>query len=421
MEGLECYEPKDNLSGDDIKCKGGTDHRQVPTDDYDMIIDCTQTQGQLAAQQVSDTLPLDNVLDLANHEPQVDAILPGDDINCHYVEVMEGSDNSDVVSNRGFSEVSDPSDVLDAFKIENAPESVPPFWYDNSAYRCLRIGKGLMADLINDMIVALIRAFHMENTVLYVNSYLFTNSQKFSYKRILRDAVHAEALLFPVMLIGVHISNHYVLAAVNFKFREITVIDSLPGSDNVEVFQAVMYFLAATYISQGLKLPKTWRCILERTSQIQPDGSSCGVYVIYHAHCLLRKRPLSRYADYIPSGRRWVLDCLRRIDMPVKVPRKRPQKRIVPRDAEKFRSLLAGLEMPVINPEKACGVHNIILSIRENDSNACEFECCEIEQSEKVCTCVYCRAKLHEAHVDPCFRASTELFLCQDCSAIATV
>ena len=75
-----------------------------------------------------------------------------------------------------------------------------------------------MADLINDMIIALIRAFQMENNVWFVNSYQFTNSQKFHYKGITRDAVHAEAYLFPVMPISVHMGNHYVIAAVNFKF-----------------------------------------------------------------------------------------------------------------------------------------------------------------------------------------------------------
>ena len=118
-----------------------------------------------------------------------------------------------------------------------------------------------------------------------------------------------------------HLENHYVLAAVTFKYREITIMDSLPGASHVEVFESVLYFLAATFISQGMKLPRSWRFILETSSQVQNDGSSCGLYVIYHAHCLIRKRQLDRYHEYLPGGRRWVLNCLRQIDTSVKVAR----------------------------------------------------------------------------------------------------
>ena len=281
----------------------------------------------------------------ADHIAQIDEVLPGDEVNCHYVEIPAGSNVSDTVSSRGYSEGSDLCDVPDIFKIQKAPPIVPQFWYNNSAYRCLQPGKWLCADLINDMIVGCLRAFPMQADVVYLNSFHFTNSQKVLFKRIIHDAVHLQALPHPVMLIEVHIGNHYVLAAVNFKLREITVIDSMPGQNHTELFQAIFYFLSASFITQGLRVPLKWRYILKSTTQVQADSSSCGVYVVYHAHCILRKKSFSPYSERLPNGRRWILNCLRTIDTPVKVPRVYPLRRIPPKDAEPLAKVLQGLEM----------------------------------------------------------------------------
>ena len=263
--------------------------------------------------------------------------------------------------------------------------------------------------------LTILHSSSLQEDVVYLNIYHFTNSQKGLFKRIIHDAVHLQALLYPVMLIGVHIGNHYVLAAVNFKLREIIVIDSMPGQNHAELFQAIVYFLSASFITQGLRLPLKWRYILESTAQVQADSSSCGVYVVYHAHCILRKKSFSRYSELLPNGRRRILNCLRTIDTLVKVPRVYPLRRIPPKDAELLAKVLQGLEMPNIVPEIGTGMTNIMKILREHDLNKCEFQDCDVTDSD-IKTCTFCRITLHEVHVINT-REPPACFLCNDCAS----
>lgn len=175
----------------------------------------------------------------------------------------------------------------DVFQNEGYPISKP--------YEDLNPGKWLVDETIFIAIKSFIKYYDMNEFVSIFHSDIISMIIEKKYKNIFNYS-KANSMLNKQMIFinlygdsfGFKVRAHFILAIINFKGKQIIIMDSLSNErirkDYLCAFKLILDLLFLVYCSfEKLDLFKfdEWRFIISKDSGEQNDSSSCGSFFLF--------------------------------------------------------------------------------------------------------------------------------------------
>lgn len=137
-------------------------------------------------------------------------------------------------------------------------------------------------DWLNDKIINIYFALLSKKfTKVYAfTSYFYYFLNKKGYQEVAKWTKNTNLFAYDVILIPVHLENHWILVVINIKDKSVEYYDSL-GGYNCTVMKKVTEFIELEQ-AKWCKYPKTFLRYKKKVS-LQDNGYDCGVYVCMYA------------------------------------------------------------------------------------------------------------------------------------------
>lgn len=96
-----------------------------------------------------------------------------------------------------------------------------------------------------------------------------------------------------LLLIPIHLGNHWALCAVDFRLKKVAYIDSLLRP-NSNVTSVILNFLAEVHLfeTESVLSADEWSESVQTDAPQQNNGFDCGVYLCINANLLSIDSPL---------------------------------------------------------------------------------------------------------------------------------
>lgn len=139
------------------------------------------------------------------------------------------------------------------------------------------------------------------------NTFFYQKLAASGYAAVKRWTRSVDIFSFDILLVPLHCSMHWCLAAVDFRKRTIHYYDSLMSKGDKGHFLLQL----RSYVedeSQGKKKEsidwKAWELIVAEDAPQQKNTSDCGVFICQYSECLSRDAPFAFEQQHMPYFRK---------------------------------------------------------------------------------------------------------------------
>ncbi|XP_015792073.1 uncharacterized protein LOC107368716 [Tetranychus urticae] len=298
------------------------------------------------------------------------------------------------------------------------------FKIENINVTCLH-GTRLITDkIINDFLIHYTNIWRANEAIFIMDPIMFSavsSVKKITTKSSLINHLHKnEALNKDLLLVPINQgTNHWILGVIAWKSRELIIFDSYscyPSYANE--FLSLLKIAALSYTLAGLTFnPKEWSYSKASDAQKQPNGFDCGLYLMFHAASIIRKRELTVISS--ESGRNWIKYVLSKAPFPIT--RKEKQNKVTSIMAQFANICLSQVsELTVQVQDKICFETLIESLYHEKQYEKCSNIVCSFptHQKSESCLCIYCRKWYHRHCCPKNFKV---YFICNNCEKFTLI
>jgi sentrin-specific protease 1 len=139
-----------------------------------------------------------------------------------------------------------------------------------------------------------------------LNTFFLRKLQRDGYGAIKRWTRSVNVFQKELILVPVHLGNHWCMMGVNVPNKCITYYDSM-GGRNWRVLETMRSFLVSEARERGTADPEdvqSWKLVCCADTPQQQNGSDCGVFACVIAEHLARRAPLAFTQEQMPYFRR---------------------------------------------------------------------------------------------------------------------
>ncbi|CAF0797541.1 unnamed protein product [Didymodactylos carnosus] len=139
--------------------------------------------------------------------------------------------------------------------------------------------------------------------VHYFSTFFYEKLSKEGAEKMTRWTRKVNIFAYDIILIPIHLTNHWALATIDVNQTRIQYYDSLGGSN--ELCLALLYsFVTNEYKSKlQQQIPSTWRGQQMTTIPAQRNRSDCGVFCCQFSKYIAREWPIDFTQDNMPQFR----------------------------------------------------------------------------------------------------------------------
>ncbi|XP_043282359.1 sentrin-specific protease 1-like [Venturia canescens] len=124
-----------------------------------------------------------------------------------------------------------------------------------------------------------------------MNSFFFTRVHLNGHDTVKRWTKKIDIFLFDLILVPVHLGNHWCLIVIRMNEKEIHYYDSLKG-DRTRYLDSMLKYLVAEAKEKKRKeiIPQEWKLTIKKEIPVQENNYDCGVFVCTYAEHITADR-----------------------------------------------------------------------------------------------------------------------------------
>ncbi|WP_342265071.1 Ulp1 family isopeptidase [Cardinium endosymbiont of Philonthus spinipes] len=146
---------------------------------------------------------------------------------------------------------------------------------------------------------------HLQPRVCAFNTFFLQSLSKSGYSKVKKWTKGKNIFSYDMVLIPVHLTNHWCLAVIDFRSKTIKYYDSL-GGENWDCLKTLLDYLSQeiTDKQQGKLNQDEWRLKCLKDLPQQKNHSDCGVFVCKFADYVARDAPINFTQHDMPYFRK---------------------------------------------------------------------------------------------------------------------
>lgn len=109
---------------------------------------------------------------------------------------------------------------------------------------------------------------------------------------------------YDIVLVPIHLGNHWCLAVIDFRKKAIAYYDSLGGTNEKCLDKLLSYLMDEANKKQNKFDQQVWRLEWLKNIPQQQNGSDCGVFVYQFADYVARDVPINFTQSDMPYFRK---------------------------------------------------------------------------------------------------------------------
>ncbi|RWS27230.1 sentrin-specific protease 1-like protein [Leptotrombidium deliense] len=277
-------------------------------------------------------------------------------------------------------------------------------------------------DAVNHILQLILQHYECSD-ILLIPSYYYNLAAASDWDQLIPYLIRNRAFNKEILLVVINTDaflsgNHWMLGAINFKSREIIILDSLENCHRQLQFENLRRIAIAAGAVANVKINiDKWEFIYASDCKKQKNSYDCGVFVILNCYAIARCESLFS----IPSqlARRWIqyigsyFEHKETRHIPVRVSDKNMNNFV----NMIYDAVIEASDDILINA-KPCSekLHNYVANAKEESSFCSAVGCSFADETVNMVKCCYCRKWYH----DQCQRRKTNVtyYKCFYCSEL---